>query len=104
MKYLLILILAASPCVFAQDGAGNVVYSQSVGPISAERIGGAVSVSSASEMSAAVIQGAPYSPTITNESIQTLADGNRIVQTSTGTIARDSLGRTRRDLALPNIG
>src|SRR5260370_39707021 len=39
-----------------------------------------------------------------NESIQTLADGNRIVQTSTGTIARDSQGRTRQDAALPTIG
>jgi hypothetical protein len=39
-----------------------------------------------------------------NESIQTLADGNRIVQTNTGTIARDSQGRTRQDAALPTIG
>jgi hypothetical protein len=39
-----------------------------------------------------------------NESIQTLADGNRIVQTNTGTIARDSRGRTRQDAALPAIG
>ena len=104
MKYLWILILAASPCVFAQDGGGNVVFSRAVGPISAEQIGGTVSVSSASEMPGAVIQGAPYSATITNQSIQTLGDGNRIVQTSTGTIARDSLGRTRRDVALPAIG
>jgi len=52
----------------------------------------------------APIQGAPYSATITNESIQTLADGNRIVQTSTGTTARDSQGRTRHDTALPAIG
>jgi hypothetical protein len=43
--------------------------------------------------SAAPVTGAPYSATITNESVQTLADGNRIVQTSTGTTARDSMGR-----------
>ena len=52
----------------------------------------------------APIQGAPYSATINNESIQTLADGNRIVQSSTGTTARDSQGRTRHDTALPAIG
>jgi hypothetical protein len=104
MKYLWILMLAASPCVFAQDGGGNVVFSQAVGPISGEQIGGTVNVTSASGMAGAVIQGAPYSATITNQSIQTLGDGNRIVQTSTGTIARDSLGRTRRDVALPAIG
>ena len=50
------------------------------------------------------VQGAPYSATITNESVQILADGNRIVQTSTGTTARDSQGRTRHDTALPAIG
>ncbi len=55
-------------------------------------------------MSATPVQGAPYSATITNESVQTLADGNRIVQTSSGTTARDSLGRTRQDAPLPPIG
>lgn len=50
------------------------------------------------------VQGAPYSATVTNESIQTLADGNRIVQKSSGTTARDSQGRTRQDAALPAIG
>jgi len=56
------------------------------------------------KMSAATVQGAPYSATITNESVQTLADGNRIVQSSTGTTARDSMGRTRQDAPLPPIG
>jgi hypothetical protein len=55
-------------------------------------------------MSAVSVQGAPYSATITNESVQTLADGNRIVQTSSGTTARDSMGRTRQDAPLPPIG
>jgi hypothetical protein len=52
----------------------------------------------------APVQGAPYSATISNESVQTLADGNRIVQNSGGTTARDSQGRTRQDTALPAIG
>jgi hypothetical protein len=51
-----------------------------------------------------VVQGEPYSATITTESVETLADGNRIVQSSTGTIARDSQGRTRRDMTMPPIG
>jgi hypothetical protein len=50
------------------------------------------------------VVGAPYSATVTNESVQTLADGNRIVQSSSGTIARDSQGRTRQDTMLPPIG
>jgi hypothetical protein len=52
----------------------------------------------------ATVQGAPYSATISNESVQTLADGNRIVQNNTGTTARDSQGRTRQDAMLPTIG
>jgi hypothetical protein len=54
--------------------------------------------------SAHTVQGAPYSATVINESIQTLADGNRIVQKTTGTTARDSQGRTRNDAGLPMIG
>jgi len=76
--------------VLAQEGSNTTVYSGQV-------------TSTISAKSTAV-QGAPYSATITNESVQTLADGNRIVQTSTGTTARDSQGRTRQDTVLPAIG
>jgi hypothetical protein len=50
------------------------------------------------------VVGAPYAATITNENVQTLADGNRITQTSSGMTARDSQGRTRQDAPLPVIG
>src|SRR6266404_1554942 len=92
MKRTLILILMAAPCAFAQE-KGNVIYHSA--SVSGMAFGG---------FDRAPIQGAPYSATITNESIQPLADGNRIVQTSTGTTARDSQGRTRHDTALPAIG
>jgi len=95
MKLTFILLLAASFCAFAQDG-GNVMF-QSAGPAGAMAWG-------VEKGPAAVVKGAPYSATMNNESIQTLADGNRIVQTNTGTIARDSQGRTRQDAALPAIG
>jgi len=96
MKLTLILILAASSCAFAQEG-GNVMY-QSAGPA------GAIAWGSFEKGPAAPVKGAPYSATINNESIQTLADGNRIVQANTGTVSRDSQGRTRQDAALPAIG
>jgi hypothetical protein len=96
MKLTLILILAASSGAFAQDG-GNVMY-QGAGP------GSAIAWGSFEKGPAAPVKSAAYSATINNESIQTLADGNRIVQTNTGTIARDSQGRTRQDAALPTIG
>jgi hypothetical protein len=50
------------------------------------------------------VLGAPYSATITDQSVQTLADGTRIVQTFNGNTARDSQGRTRQDAPVPNIG
>jgi len=96
MKCTLILILTASFCAFAQEG-GNVMY-QSAGPA------GAIAWGSSERGSTAPVKSVPYSATINNESIQTLADGNRIVQTNTGTVSRDSQGRTRQDAALPAIG
>src|SRR5262245_55471134 len=43
------------------------------------------------------VKGAPYSAEIIKESTQVLADGNRIVQRSTGRVYRDSEGRVRRE-------
>ena len=95
MKRTLILILAASCCAIAQDG-GNVAF-QTAGPASAIAFG-------AIGGTGAAVKGAPYSATITNESVQTLADGTHIVQSSSGLTARDSQGRTRQDAPLPAIG
>jgi outer membrane lipoprotein-sorting protein len=50
------------------------------------------------------ITGAPFSANFSTESTQTLADGNQIQHSSTGSIARDSQGRTRREMTLPAIG
>lgn len=107
MQRVCIVILAASSCVFAQEG--QVVISQNAGPGPVGDVGlgpGPVSfrVGAFGSASGAPVQGAPYSATITNESVQMLADGNRIVQSNTGTVARDSQGRTRQDTSLPAIG
>jgi hypothetical protein len=51
-----------------------------------------------------VVKGAPYSAQSVTESVQALADGNRIVHKTTAQIYRDSEGRTRRDQALGSIG
>jgi hypothetical protein len=50
------------------------------------------------------VTGAPFSASFSTETTETLADGNQIKHTSTGTIARDSQGRTRRDMTLPAFG
>jgi hypothetical protein len=47
-----------------------------------------------------VVKGAPYSAESVTESVQTLADGNRIVNKFTSQVYRDSEGRTRREQTL----
>ncbi|HEY4899891.1 MAG TPA: hypothetical protein VIH91_03625 [Terriglobales bacterium] len=95
MKHILLLVLATSCCAFAQE-SGNVMFQTAVpaGAVAFGAMGGP----------AAAVKGAPYSATITNESVQTLADGTHITQTSSGTTARDSQGRTRQDAPLPALG
>src|SRR5262249_26241109 len=94
ITHALVLVIAAASCSFAQE-KGAVIY-QTAGQVAIAR--------GAFDKASGPVVGAPYSATITNESVQTLADGNRIVQRSTGSTARDSQGRTRQDTMLPPIG
>jgi len=103
-KRICIFTLVVSSCAmnaFAQGGqAGQTIaigQNPGPGPVT-------INVGGFGAAFGATVQGAPYSATVTNESVQTLADGNRIVQSSSGTIARDSQGRTRQDTMLPPIG
>src|ERR1700680_1197364 len=91
VKYSCILILAASSCAFAQDG-GKTVILQSGGPVGQVALFGA----GAMRAQGTPVQGAPYSATISNQSVQTLADGDRIVPSSTRRRAPDTPRGTRR--------
>lgn len=51
-----------------------------------------------------VVTGAPYSATVTTESVQTLSNGARITHKTTASVYRDSQGRTRREMTLDSIG
>jgi len=51
-----------------------------------------------------VVKGAPYSGEAVTETIQTLSDGNRIVNRFTSSVYRDSEGRTRREQSLKGLG
>jgi hypothetical protein len=48
-------------------------------------------------LEARTLKGAPYSAEVVNDYTQLLADGNRIVQHSTGRVYRDKEGRVRRE-------
>src|SRR5205807_264688 len=51
-----------------------------------------------------VVKNAPYSAEIVTETSQALPDGNRIKQSSSVRVYRDSEGRTRREQSLQNLG
>ena len=50
-----------------------------------------------------VVKNAPYSADLVTETTQTLPDGNRIHQTFTAHVYRDSEGRTRREPSLSSL-
>jgi hypothetical protein len=103
-----LMSLAFASVAFAQQAEGNVIFRQRVmqgpegGPppppdanfvfIASESFGGKV------------VKGAPYSGESVTETIQTLSDGNRIVNRMTSSVYRDSEGRTRREQSLKGLG
>src|ERR1700752_213608 len=105
-----LLALVFATAVFAQQAGpdGNVIIRQRImqGPeggappspdanfvfIASESFGGKV------------VKGAPYSAESLTETIQTLADGNRIINRMTSSVYRDSEGRTRREQSLKGLG
>ncbi|MGA9769851.1 MAG: hypothetical protein WBV94_12475 [Blastocatellia bacterium] len=94
---------------FQQGGDVLISAGQEGGPPMRPRImgpDGGMSVFVASEVGfgGKVVKGAPYSAQSVTESVQTLADGNRIVRKTTASIYRDGEGRTRQDQSVGNIG
>lgn len=61
-------------------------------------------VSSEMSIDGKLVKGAPYSAQAINESVQTLAGGNRIVRQNTSMVYRDSEGRTRREQTISVVG
>jgi len=90
----LVILLTASSCTFAQE-LGTPIASQKPG---GER---GVTTVAFGKPFASVVKGAPYSANVTIESTQTLSDGSQVVQHLQGNTARDSEGRTREDVPLP---
>jgi hypothetical protein len=91
---------------FAQQPAEGVVIKQRVmqGPEGAPAPPDANIMFMATEsFNGKTVKGAPYSAETVTESIQTLSDGNRIVNRITSSVYRDSEGRTRREQTLKGI-
>src|SRR5258708_36784853 len=86
MKRTLIFMLVTASCSFAQDGANEVHY-ETGGPVHNIAFGGFIGTPGAT------VQGPPYSRNTTNKFIQTLPDGNQILQPISAQLAPHSHGR-----------
>ncbi len=69
-----------------------------VGVNGQQSVGGKIFAES-SAMSERIVKGSPFTADAVSESVQMLADGNRIVRSSTNRIYRNSEGRFRRDIS-----
>jgi hypothetical protein len=105
------ILFTLSSAVLAQQPApapeGDIMLRQRVfqGPEGAPPPPDANFVFVASEsFSGKIVKGAPYSAEAITETIQTLGDGNRIVNRLTTMIYRDSEGRSRREQQLKGLG
>lgn len=83
---------------------GGDVFYERVGPGPVVTAGAIGFVGFEAGLGGKTVTGAPFTATISTQTTQTLADGNTIQRSTTGTIARDSQGRTRRETTLPAIG
>jgi hypothetical protein len=92
--------------VFVQQGGPEVTRQVETGVENLVEGGDGNLVFVSTEMSfgGKVVKGAPYSAQAVTETVQTLADGNRIVRKTTAQVYRDSEGRTRRDQTISAIG
>ena len=86
---------SSDPAKQTADPKPIIMQTLSSGPLASP-----IGIQSAMAGPDSTISGAPYSAEAVTEHVQTLADGNRIVQTTSSTVARDSQGRVRRDESL----
>src|SRR5919205_756118 len=103
-----LLSLAFATAAFAQQPAEGVVIKQQrliQGPEGAPPPPDANFVFVATEsFGGKTVKGAPYSAESVTETIQTLSDGNRIINRINSSVFRDSEGRTRREQTLKALG
>jgi hypothetical protein len=84
--------------------SGGVSIESGMPAIAGQEDNTFVFVSSEMSFDGKTVKGAPYSAQAVSESVQTLADGNRIVHRDTSSVYRDGEGRTRREQTLGSLG
>lgn len=99
-KYAVVALVALGMglTVQAQGGPGPGRHLGPIGPgsFAFERIVGG--------FGGKVVTNAPFTATVTRETVQVLSNGTKVDQKASGTIARDGVGRTRQEMTFSNIG
>lgn len=90
---LIALAATASAQTVVYEHQKQVAASQHVQVLTEKGVAGGIHLSFESK----TVAGAPYSGEEVKETVQTLADGNRIVRRNVTRVSRDSKGRTRRE-------
>lgn len=103
-----VLLVGAAASVGAPQGGpggpppGGGFRGMGAGPMGPDEALGFIGFEAG--FSGKTVTGAPFTAEFSTETTETLSDGNRIDNKTTGTFARDSEGRTRRELTLSSIG
>ncbi|MGH9747814.1 MAG: hypothetical protein ACRD59_17095 [Candidatus Acidiferrales bacterium] len=103
-------LLAFGGSLFAQNAAiappapGADMFYEAMGPGPGEPPDAIGFVEFEEGVSGKTVSGAPFTASFSMQTTQVLSDGNQIQRSTTGSLARDSQGRTRRDMTLPAIG
>lgn len=84
--------------------ANREFFSMQIAPPAPGESFGFSFLSSEMHFDSKVVKGVPYSAEAVTESVQSLADGNRVTRKSTAMLYRDSEGRTRREQTLNHVG
>jgi len=104
MRFMGLLLIVLGCVAYAQDPAPERGRGRGFGPPNPGFQGpGARFLGAEAGMPGRVVKGAPYSADLVTETTQTLPDGNRIHQTATAHVYRDSEGRTRREPSLTSL-
>ena len=101
-----LLSLAIASVALAQQPAEGVIIKQEriVRPDGAPPPEANIVFLATESFGGKVVKGAPYSAEAVTETIQTLGDGNRIINRITSMLYRDGEGRTRREQSLKGLG
>ncbi len=97
------LILISGLCVGCALGQTAVSGQKQVAIQLPDVEFGAAGITTAMAVPMGTVGGAPYSAETSTQRVQVLADGNRIEQTTSGSVARDSQGRVRREEELAGL-